>query len=161
MNTYENQLMNWLQTGFTQSPDRFSEWFSYDKNSFTFFSIVITDYLLIDDGFNIAKDATSNYSDDSLEFIRDKMQKIEMGDQSILPIPRLGDVGNDMEILSQVDSFLNLNAIDLSKCQLWLPGDGAITISMQIDTTPISPPSPNKAISLFGRIRSFFSRRYR
>jgi hypothetical protein len=161
MEAYIKQINNWLVTGFTQHPTQFSEMFYFDKGESQFFSILSTDYFLFDENLEIPNDVSSSYPSDCVEFLQDKVKRLEAGDPLILAIPRLGNALEEMDILSRVDTFLNVNAINLEKSSLWLPEDGTIKIHIQDDITPVSPPSPNKVRSLFERIRSFFSRRHR
>jgi len=163
MESTENQIMGWLTAAFTQSPKRYSEMFYFDKSYAHFFSILVTDYFFFDDDFEIAEDVSSSYELDTIILIGEKVKRIYADDPLILSLPRLGNQLDDLELLRQIETYLNLNAINLDNTTLWLPknSSGAITIAVDCLPTPKSPPLPSKAGSLFGRIQSFFLRRYR
>src|SRR6478736_3229513 len=110
--TSKEILLNWLTIGFQQSADRLSEPFYYDKRDDQFFSVLVTDYFLFDDELNLAKDATSTYSEKSLGSLQDRIRRIENKDLDILAIPRLGQM-EEREIQRQMNLFLQTNNIDL------------------------------------------------
>ncbi|MEN2398205.1 hypothetical protein GKZ90_0000315 [Flavobacterium sp. MC2016-06] len=117
-NANQEEIENWLKIGLSQSPERFSEMFYFDKQDNQFFSILITDYFLFDDEFEINKKTSSNYSETNLKLLIDKMKRIENEDNSMLSIPRFGELSEE-ELFSNIDSFLNLNAINLENTSIW------------------------------------------
>lgn len=114
--TTQEQIYNWLITGLQQSPVKFSEVFYYDKHDKQFFSILLTDYLLFEGNGELAKDASSSYSEATLILLTDRIRRINI-DPQIISIPRLGD--NDEDYLQQADSFLNLNSINIDDSTIW------------------------------------------
>ena len=116
--TNQMQIENWLKIGLAQSPERFSEMFYFDKRDNQFFSILVTDYFLFDEGFVIDKNTSSNYSEVTLKLLTDRMKRIENDDNSILILPRYGELTEE-ELLSKMDSFLNLNIIILENTSVW------------------------------------------
>ncbi len=120
--TKEEQIRNWLIAGMQQPVDRISEIFYFDRRDNEFFSILITDYFLFDENYNITKGATSNYSEKSLKMLIDKMKKIEVKDPEIVELPRLEkhENANDVEYISQkMNHFLNINDIDIENTTIW------------------------------------------
>jgi len=127
--TIHEQIYNWLITGLQQSPVRFSEVFYYDKRDKQFFSILMTDYFLFDGNGELAKDASSTYSDATLLLLTDRIRRINI-DPQIIAIPRLGD--SDDDYLQQADSFLNLNAINIDESTIWdVEESGSITLNLK------------------------------
>jgi len=128
--TSKEILLNWLTIGFQQSADRLSELFYYDKRDDQFFSVLVTDYFLFDDELNLAKDATSTYSEKSLGSLQDRIRRIENKDLDILAIPRLGQM-EEREIQRQMNLFLQTNNIDLDIVTIGeTEGNGTITINV-------------------------------
>lgn len=130
----QQQIYNWLTTGIQQPSHRLEEMFYYDKASKEFFSIMVVDYFLFDENFEIANDVTSSYSIETVENLAGKIRRIESGSSEIIAVPRLGFGGlaNESEhVLTEIDSFLNLNAINIDDAMIWLPEEsGSITISL-------------------------------
>ena len=131
----QEQTYNWLTTGLQQPADRLSEIFYYDKRDNEFFSVLVTDYFMFDENLNIAKDTTTTYRKENLETLVDRIKRIENKDFTIVSLPRLGNSGNvdDIEFISrQVDSFLNLNSIDVETAAIWeVEENGTITIDLK------------------------------
>jgi hypothetical protein len=172
---------NWLERAFEEPVDRVNETYYFDKNNNQFFSIFITDYFIIDE----APDTTINspYDATELNLLRDRINRTEQNDNSLLYVPRLNveerkqilnefiessshglsvekikllvenETGrNNFElplefneelktdwklfkyakIQEKVDTFCNLNAIDIEKVTLWT--DLKVT-SMSLDLT--------------------------
>ena len=67
----KEQIYNWLATGLQQSAGSYSEIFYYDKRDNEFFSILVTDYFMFDKKLNVAKDTTTNYTNNNLEILGD------------------------------------------------------------------------------------------
>ena len=133
MNNETNQIQieNWLKIGLGQSPERFSEMFYFDKRDNQFFSILVTDYFLFDEGFVISKNTSSNYSELTLKLLTDRMKRIENDDNSILTLPRYGELSEE-NLLSKMDSFLNLNSIILENTSVWeIEESGEININLK------------------------------
>ena len=77
---------------------------------------------MLDENFDIAPDVTTSYSLNTVKIIADRIKRIENNDPSIFSLPRLGDLSNnDNEefIAQKINSFLNLNAIDLKTVKIW------------------------------------------
>jgi hypothetical protein len=128
--SYNEQIENWLKIGLSQSPNKISETFYFDKRDNQFFSILITDYFLFDEGFKINKNTSSNYSDVNLKLLIDRLKRIENDSNSIIALPRFGEIIEE-DLISKMDSFLNLNAINLESVSLWEVEElGDITIDL-------------------------------
>lgn len=84
-----NQILNWLVIGLSQSPNSMNESFYYDKSSNEFFSILVTDYFIIDENFNIAKNTTSSYSENKISELLNRIRRIENDDTDLISVPRL------------------------------------------------------------------------
>ncbi|CAL2087277.1 conserved protein of unknown function [Tenacibaculum sp. 190524A02b] len=87
--TNENQILNWLMIGISQSPFSLNEVFYLDKNNNEFFSILATDYFMLDENLEIAKNTTTSYSNQNENSIVNRIQRIENDDEEIIEIPRL------------------------------------------------------------------------
>lgn len=73
---------------FTEQIDRLNECFYFDRRDNEFYSVFITDFLLTD------KDSKANYSnnpysEDELALLKERLDRQESNDPSILPLPRL------------------------------------------------------------------------
>ena len=131
----QEQIYNWLTTGLQQSADRLSEIFYYDKRNNEFFSILVTDYLMFDENLNIAKDTTTTYSKENLETLIERIRRIESKDVSIISLPRLGilaHIDDKTIIYQEIDSFLNLNSINLETVKIW-EVDENVSITIDIN----------------------------
>jgi hypothetical protein len=175
------EIRNWLERAFEEPVGRANETYYFDKKHNQFFSIFITDYFIIDEAPDTAID--SPYNTTELNLLRDRINRTEQNDSSLLYVPRLNskerkqilnefiestshglsieEIGliienetgrNDFElppglneklkpgwklfktekIQEKVDTFCNLNAIDIEKVSLWT--DLKVT-SMSIDLT--------------------------
>lgn len=133
--TKQEQIYNWLTTGLQQPADRFSEIFYYDKKDNEFFSILVTDYFIFDENLNVAENMITNYSKENLETLIDRIRRIESKDFSIISLQRLGNSANvdNTEFISyQVESFLNLNSINIETATIWeVEESGTITIDLK------------------------------
>jgi hypothetical protein len=80
-------IKNWLTTAFEEPVDRINETYYFDKLHNQFFSIFITDYYLLEE----EPDANiqSPYSDRDLQLLKDRVNRVESKDSSIIYIPRL------------------------------------------------------------------------
>jgi hypothetical protein len=140
--TKQEQIYNWLTTGLQQPADRFSEIFYYDKRDNEFFSILVTDYFMFDENLNVAKDTTTTYTKKNLEILTDRIRRIENKDVSIISLPRLGNsanVDNTEFISQQVESFLNLNYINIEIATIWeVEESGTITIDLKNEREPLN-----------------------
>ena len=133
--TKQEQIYNWLMIGLQQPFDRLSEIFYYDKRDNEFFSILVVDYLMLDENLNIAKDTTTSYTEKTLEVLIDRIKRIEKKETTIISLPRFG---NSQEVLDkpfisqQVDSFLTHNSINIQAATIWeVEESGTITIDLK------------------------------
>ena len=127
----QKQIENWLKIGFTSSADRRQEIFYFDKRDLQFFSILVTDYFLFDENFNVNEDTTASYSANSLVLLADRMQRIEHNDNTILALPRFGELEDEEQLQGKIDSFINLNAINIGNASIWEAEEsGKITINI-------------------------------
>lgn len=135
LHTKREQIENWLVIGFTQPLEKISEVFYYDKLDNQFFSILFSDYFHFDENYEVPKNSTSSYSKNILLLLADRMRRIENNDNSIIELPRLGELteNNDIENLSEkIDSFINLNAINIDISSVWeIDQTGSITIDLR------------------------------
>jgi len=126
--TKQEQINNWLTSAFNAaSGGGISEFFYYDRRDNEFFSILVIDYFRVDENFNVGKGVEVGYSEKTLNLLTERMKRINREDQSILSIP-LADSKSPLQ--SQIDSFLNLNAIDTSTATIWETEDTSITIKV-------------------------------
>ncbi|WP_338813334.1 hypothetical protein V9L05_18395 [Bernardetia sp. Wsw4-3y2] len=90
---------------------------------------------MLDENLNVADDTTTTYSKENLETLIDRIRKIENNDTTIISLPRLGNSPNAMEtefISQQLDSFLNLNCIDIETATIWeVEEGGTVTIDLR------------------------------
>ncbi|MDN5283788.1 MAG: hypothetical protein JWR38_62 [Mucilaginibacter sp.] len=115
--------------GLQQSPVRFSEVFYYDKRDKQFFSILMTDYFLFDKNGDLAKDASSSYSENTLKLLTDRIRRINI-DTNVIALPRLGD--NEDDYLQKAETFLNLNSINIDESTIWeVEESGSINIKIE------------------------------
>ncbi len=84
----ETQILNWLAIGLSQPPNSLNESFYFDKKSHSFFSILMMDYLLLDECLNKAKNTTSSYSESTQNKLIAFIKRIENNDLKIISIPR-------------------------------------------------------------------------
>jgi hypothetical protein len=136
--TRKEEIYNWLIAGIQQPPERFQELFYFDKRDKEFFSILVTDYFLFDENLNVADNFTSSYSEKDIEKIGEKLKRIENQTPEIVALPRSGVSESNQEMeyfLQQIDSFLNLNAINIEDAMIWIPGDGGSIIFKLTDNT--------------------------
>jgi hypothetical protein len=127
--TTQEQIYNWLIMGLQQSPVKFSEVFYYDKRDNQFFSILMTDYFLFEKNGDLAKEASSSYSENTLKLLTDRIRRINI-DSNVIALPRLGSEGDDY--VQQAEAFLNLNAININESTIWeVEESGSINIKLQ------------------------------
>lgn len=100
----EHQILNWLSIGMTQSPGAMSELFFYDREDHLFFSLLFTDFWMLDEDLEVAKDVTTAYTSEVQDALIKKVKKVVQEDEDILTIPRL----TSSERLDLVIQFLNL-----------------------------------------------------
>ena len=125
----QEQIYNWLIAGLQQSPTRFSEVFYYDRRDNQFFSILMTDYLLFDKNGELASDIVTNYSQNTLTLLTDRIRRVNI-DNTVIGVPRLGDIEGDY--LDQADTFLNLNSINIEASTIWeVEESGPISIKIE------------------------------
>ena len=128
----QKQIENWIKIGFTSSRDRIQEIFYFDKRDVQFFSILVTDYFLFNENFDVNEDTTASYSANTLVLLADRIKRIEHNDNTILALPRLGELEDEEQLQEKIDSFINLNAIDLEKTSIWeVEESGDITINIK------------------------------
>jgi hypothetical protein len=127
--TIQEQIYNWLVMGLQQSPVQFSEVFYYDRRDNQFFSILMTDYFLFEKNGDLAKDAGSSYSENTLKLLADRIRRINI-DNNVIALPRLGDGYDDY--LQQAETFLNLNSINIDESTIWeVEESGSINVKVE------------------------------
>ncbi len=123
----QEQIYNWLSSAFNNGPERFSEFFYYDRTDHQFFSILLIDYFMFDKNFNVPKDTNVSYSAENIYILANRMKRIDQNDPTILAIPLKH---SEIPLQEQIDRFLNLNAINIDTVTIWLPEDTSIVISL-------------------------------
>jgi len=185
--TLPNQIRNWLTIAFEQPVGSLMENFYFDRAKYQFFSIVVTDYFMLDEDMNKSDSVTTTYSKEQEDILVDRIQRIEYSYSEIIPVPRISlnerkdfmqefvdsltdsnltDILNqrianqdyqtkfdfyfgkeaddaikqEWEILKhnflqqKVDTFLNLNNINIDKATLWeVEAKGSISIDLTKD----------------------------
>lgn len=150
--TIQEQTYNWLTAGIQQPADRLSEIFYYDKRDNEFFSVLVTDYFMFDENLNVAKDTTTSYSKENLESLIDRIRRIENKDDTIISLPRLGNSKGAEFISQEVDSFLNLNSINIETATIWeVEENGTITIDLKNDNDEKTKTGYNSTLPKAGR----------
>ena len=127
-------IENWLEIGFTQPAEKISEIFYFDKRDYEFFSILVSDYFLFDENLEIARDVTSNYPESILILLTNRIKRIENKDKSIIALPRLGKLNDEINknISEEIDTFLNLNSINIDATSIWeIDETGSVTIDLK------------------------------
>lgn len=145
--TENQQVWNWLSVimGKPQN-SRVSEFFYFDRKDNEFFSILVVDYFLFEEDWSIPKGTSSNYSDDELLVLADRMKRIDRDDPSIIYLPPKG-LDNPTEINSEIDAFLNLNSINLDSTKIWEVehnDESYIKIDLIVDENTESKPQTKK-----------------
>jgi hypothetical protein len=125
--TEQEQINNWLVSAFNNGSQGFSEFFYYDKLNNEFFSILLIDYFMFDENFNIPDNTSVSYSLENIEILSNRMKRIAHDDMSVLSIP-IAD--SKIQLQQQIDTFLNLNAINIDTVAIWLPEDTSIVVSL-------------------------------
>lgn len=166
MNT-ENPIRNWLYIAFMEPENRLNESFYFDRRNNVFYSVFITDYWLTDPDSDLEL-LDAPYTSAELATLSERIDRQEDGSPFILSIPRLTEedravlVGYAPEeqqafVQGKIDSFCNLNGIDLTTCFLWTQKKlTAYTINIKE-----SPANPLHRIKEFLTGRSSISIGYR
>ena len=104
---------------FEEPVDRINETYYFDKLCNQFFSIFITDYFLLEEEPDT--NIQSPYSDKDLRLLKDRVNRIESKDSSIIYIPRLS-INERKQI---IEEFLehNSQSFDNEKCQLLIDNE--------------------------------------
>src|SRR5688572_19716709 len=111
-------LTGWIEIGLMQEPDKGSEFFYFDKLNRQFFSVLSSDYLLFDSGFE-RTNVPTEYTESSMAELLDKLKRMAANDATIVAIPRMGQTIVDFEV--SVNKFLSNNSIALESATLWVP----------------------------------------
>src|SRR5687767_11580651 len=99
--TRQEQILNWLMIAFSNGSKAISELFYYDRENNEFFSILVIDYFMVDQNFNILEEVTVSYSQNSIKMLTNRMKRIANNDRSIISIP-LAD--KDKPLQTQIDA---------------------------------------------------------
>jgi hypothetical protein len=136
----KEQIINWLSIAFEQPQNSLSEIFYFDRRDNQFFSILFTDYFMLDENLNLAAGVTTSYTKANETLLIDRIKRIEGNHPAIVRIPRLPleealgkyDRG---DILIKVNSFLDSNGIDIEMTTLWeIEEQGSVTIDLTKDS---------------------------
>ncbi len=120
-----NQVLNWLMIGVSQSPFSLNEIFYLDKKDNEFFSILATDYFMLDDNFNLAKNTSTPYSKKNEVDLINRIQRIENDDNQIIEVPRLSFNERKKILIEFLDSINDENEKERIK-NLYLNTDRTI-----------------------------------
>ncbi len=123
----QTQIYNWLSSAFNNGPERFSEFFYYDRSDHQFFSILLIDYFIFDKNFTVPATTNVSYSAENIHILANRMKRIDQNDPTILAIPLKNP---EIHLEEQIDSFLNLNAINTDTVTIWLPEDTSVVVSV-------------------------------
>jgi hypothetical protein len=107
-------IKNWLTTAFEEPVDRVNETYYFDKRHNQFFSIFITDYLLTAE--NPGSNIQSPYSDNELLLLKDRINRIEANDSSIIYLTRL-TIDERKQIIKEFLEY-NSQSFDKEKIEL-------------------------------------------
>ena len=112
-------IKNWLTTAFEEPVDRINETYYFDKLYNQFFSIFITDYFLLEEESDT--NIQPPYSDKDLRLLKDRVNRIEIKNNSIIYIPRL----TIYERKQIIEEFLEHNSqwFDNEKSQLLIDNE--------------------------------------
>lgn len=108
----ETQILNWLVIGISQSPNSLNESFYFDKSNNEFFSILVTDYFMLDKNLDVAKNITTSYSHSNQSELVNRIKRIENEDKEIIPIPRLTNKERKDLLTQFLESIDNLEEKD-------------------------------------------------
>ncbi|MBD3635709.1 MAG: hypothetical protein HUJ25_00070 [Crocinitomicaceae bacterium] len=97
-----DRILNWLKAGICQAPNSLTEMFYFDSSKNLFFSLLATDYMMLDEDLNFADGLQSTYSDREAEELLQFIRKVEGKDPNIINIPRL----TEAERIELLDDFL-------------------------------------------------------
>jgi len=107
---------------------------------------------MFDENLNVAKDTTTSYSKENLESLIDRIRRIENKDDTIISLPRLGNSKTTEFISQQVDSFLNLNSINIETATIWeVEENGTITIDLKNENDEKTKTGYNSTLPKAGR----------
>ncbi len=84
-----SQISNWLLAAYYQAPNSLTESFYYDKTKNIFFSVLFTDYFMLNEKLELAEGVETSYSNIELNSLVSYMQRIDRKDSDLLVIPRL------------------------------------------------------------------------
>ena len=97
---------------------------------------------MFDKNLNVAKDTTTNYTNNNLEILVNRIKRIENRDVTIISLPRLGNsvnADNTEFIYQQTENFLKLNSIDIQTVKIWeVEENGTITIDLKSENEPVN-----------------------
>jgi hypothetical protein len=125
-----DDLYKWLKAGFRQSEKEVSEAFYFDNRDNEFFSILIADYFLFTDNFEIDENAKSSYSEIETKILRDRLNRVQSNDSIIISLPRIGKTAESHIVHSNIESFIKANKINIETAHIWSPPDGDIIIDL-------------------------------
>ena len=135
--TRQEQINNWLTSAFNATSTGISEFFYFDRRDNEFFSILAMDYFIVDDQFRIDDSNEISYSKKTLKLLSDRMKRIDQKDPNIISIP-LAD--SNLQLQNQIDSFINLNAININTATIWETEDASITVNVGQDKAAVNRP---------------------
>ena len=104
--TQQEQITNWLTFAFT--PSKSSESFYFDSKDNQFFSVMLLDYMMINEKFELDEKTTVTCSPETIKTLLDRMKRIDNKDASIVLIP---SPQSEVSILNQIDSFIRLPSV--------------------------------------------------
>ena len=91
--------------GISQSPNSLNESFYFDKINIEFFSILVTDYFMLDENLDVAKNTTTSYSQGNQSELVNRIKRIENKDKdNINSTPDKERKGLLTEFLESIDN---------------------------------------------------------
>lgn len=86
---YATQIENWIAIGLQQPVGSLMEYFYFDEEEYTFFSIVVTDYFMLDEDLSKSNSTTTTYTNEQEDYLVKKINQVENNHPAIISIPRI------------------------------------------------------------------------
>ena len=131
----------WLRMVLGIQANRLTEYFYYDCDMELFFSIHFCDYFLVNEKLELDTNARSNYSEIELDLLLHWMKRVDVKDESIIPIVQKGLVGFEA-IDAEIEILVKEHAINLDTVKVWKVGEET---SVTVDVNETNQPKEEKA----------------
>jgi len=127
----------WLRMVLGIQANRISEYFYYDRKMELFFSIHLGDYFLVNEKLELDTNAQSNYSEVELDLLLHWMKRVDVKDESIIPIAQKGLVGFEA-IDAEIETLVKEHNINLDTVKVWKMGDEtSVTVKVNETNQPM------------------------